>query len=273
MKISVIIVSYNTPNLIKPQYLLLKKYLINKFDYFVYNNSSDPGISESIKKECYDIGIKCIDIPQDIFSSNDVSFRAGKSLDYSIKHNIENFPEYSHMMILDSDMFLIKEFDMINFMGNSSMMGISQSRNLVFYYTNQLFFSDLRKLENFKNETKFLCGIVSGERTDCGGYLYEYINKYSISHSGIENNRHSGTIESSNIESIEEEFKDYFLKEIDLLGGKSFAEYFGGSFLHFRSGTNWINFEEGIHQKRNSLLLEYLNKRLENKKLENEKNY
>lgn len=262
MKLSVVVVAFNMPEFIEIQYLLLKKYLLNDFDLFIYNNSDQNDISNNIQNECARINLQCINVPQNIFTGSDASHRAGKSLDYAINHNMVNYPGYTHMMILDSDMFLAGDFDIIESLGDSDIMGIYQQREHVFYYTNQLIFANLQNLPNFEVENKFLPGIIDGQGTDCGGYLYEYINKYNIKHSAVVNNIHSGKINSSNISEIEKVFVDYFEKEIEIMDGNSFSEYFSSVFLHFRAGSNWINFDNNIKNKRNSLLFEFLKNKI-----------
>lgn len=272
MKISVIVVAFNMPDFIQPQFDLLNKYLLNDFDLFVYNNSNNELVSNRIKEVCDNIGINCISIPQYIFERNDPSYRAGKSLDYAINHNITTYNDYSHMMLLDSDMFLVSDFDINEYLDNYDLMGIHQERGHVFYYTNQLVFANLSNLINFEKEVKFLPGVIDGQSTDCGGYLFNYINKYNIKHKGITDNKHSGEINHLNIENVDNNFIEYFKNEINILDGNSFAEYFGGKFLHFRAGSNWIGFSSDITTKRNSILFKFL-KNKQNKKGKNEKNY
>jgi hypothetical protein len=261
MKVSVITVTYNKPEFIKPQRDLLVKFLKNEFDYFVYNNSDSHVDEKKIEGECFNNNIKYHRIPQNIFSGGGPSYRAGLSLDYAIKHNIENFsPDY--MLILDSDMFLYEYLEISSYMEGLDFIGIYQTRGEVFYYTNQLCMVNVKKCPSFKDEIKFLPGEIRGNMTDCGGFLFEYINKYDIKHKDFNNKIHSGMINSENIGSLfdsESIIKSFFMNDIDIMGGKSFSEIFH-SFLHFRAGSNWINFDKEISNKRESNLFEFFNK-------------
>jgi hypothetical protein len=262
MKVSVIVVAFNKPEFIKLQYDLLSKYMSDVFEFYVYNNSNNPITSKNIEEECNRYGIEYISVPQSIFNSSDVSYRAGKSLDYAIHHNMNTYTDSTHLMILDSDMFLIKPFSMVEYMGHFDLMGIYQQRGHVFYYTNQLMFVDNCKVKNFDTETKFLPGIIDGQATDCGGYLYTYINRYGILHGNVRDNVHSGTLKSEDIPNIDIEFAPYFQTEIEMMNGTNFAEYYCGSFLHFRAGSNWINFNKNVVDNREKLLVEYLRTKL-----------
>jgi hypothetical protein len=262
MKVSVIVVAFNKPEFIKLQYDLLIKYLSDRFEFYVYNNSNNAGVSKNIEDECNRHGINHIFVPQSIFKSSDVSYRAGKSLDYAIHHNMNTYTDNTHLMILDSDMFLVKPFNMVNYMGHFDLMGIYQQRGHVFYYTNQLMFVDISKVKNFDTETKFLPGIIDGQPTDCGGYLYNYINKYGVLNGNVKDNVHSGELKSENVINIDADFVPYFKNEIEMMDGTNFAEYYCGSFLHFRAGSNWINFNNQITEFRQNLLFKYLKEKL-----------
>lgn len=257
--ISVITVSYNKPEFIKFQYFLLKNHLVDEFFYTVYNNSPDPVISEKILIECKNIGVECINIPQEIHKNNDPSSRAGESLDYSIGHNIKNYSP-KKMIILDSDMFLFSKFKFDEEIRDNDLVGIYQERDHVFYYTNQLLFLNIEKLPNFDTEIKFLPGLIEGKNTDCGGFLYNYIKKYRIKHDAIKEKNHSGEINSQNIFSIPQHFTFYFKEEIKMMEN-SFAEYFS-KFLHFRAGSNWINFDQNLVNKRENILFSSINNNL-----------
>jgi hypothetical protein len=169
-------------------------------------------------------------------------------------------PDY--MLILDSDMFLYDSLEISSYMGDYDFIGIYQTRGDVFYYTNQLCMVNVNKCQNFKDEVKFLPGEIRGNMTDCGGFLFEYINKYGVTHRDLDNKIHSGMISKENLEQSlinRDILKSFFINDTDIMGGKSFSEVFD-SFLHFRAGSNWINFGGGIPEKRESNLFELFNK-------------
>lgn len=266
MEVSVVTVVYNKPEFIKFHKLLLEKFLKNDFDYFVYDNSDNDSDSNRIRQTCSSLGVKYHRIPQNIFHGGGDSYRAGLSLDYSIKNNLENY-ESDFMLILDSDMFLYKDLEIKEYIGDTGLMGIYQTRGDVFYYTNQLCVVNLSKCHNFKDEVKFLPGEIRGNMTDCGGFLFEYINKYGITNKDIPSKIHSGTMNDSNIKTLlenREELKEFFETDIHLMGGKSFSEVFD-PFFHFRAGSNWINFGIDISKERELNLFNLFDRLLKNK--------
>ncbi len=263
MKISVLTVVFNKPEFIQYQYLLLKKYLKNEFDFFVYNNSNDPKLKEEIKQVCEINSIKYYEVPQEIQSPNTPSHRAGISLDYSIKHNIQNY-NTENLIVLDSDMFIIDYFDFEKEV-DSDFKGIKQKRNHVYYYTNQLFFAKIKNLQKFDKAIKFPPGNIDGVNTDCGGYLYYYFNgNKNIIHKDLNQMINSQTLTSEDIEKSEifasdENLKKYFLKETEMFQDKkNFSEIYQSKFLHFRAGSNWINIEQEKNQSRQENLFDLL---------------
>jgi hypothetical protein len=255
--VSVITTVYNKPEFIDIQFKLLKKNLLDNFTYTVYDNSDNSLIKQQIIKVCSDYNINYVSIPQNIHKNYDPSSKAGQSLDWAISHNVNNIKS-EKMMILDSDMFLIEPTSFDSEILNYDIVGIYQERDHVFYYTNQLVFLNLKNLPNFINVPKFLPGVIDGKNTDCGGYLYNYINENNVKHKNIDYRNHSGTINKSNLNLLPDYFIDYFSQELNFME-KSFAETFS-KFLHFRAGSNWINFDKNLQEKREKNLINYINK-------------
>lgn len=264
--LSIITVIYNQSEFIKYQYLLLNKFMRNKFTYYCYNNADNDQIRDNINKACLDLGISSINIPQDIYeNNNNPSFRAGLSLDYAIKHNIDEFKS-DHMILLDSDMFLIDYLDLNDV--KEDFLGIKQCIEGIEYYNNQLSYVNLRNLPEFGNETKFLPGTIDGVNTDCGGYLYKYFIKYpEIIHRGFSDIICSQTMTNSTITNNTQipdvDTYDFFKSEFDIFeDGKNFSELYDKRFLHFRAGSNWINFSSDIVKQRTENLYSFLDKKI-----------
>jgi len=265
-EISIITVIYNQSDFIKYQYLLLKKFMKNKFRYYCYNNADNDIVRENINRICIELGITSINIPQNIFdNNNNPSYRAGLSLDHAIKHNVDEYGS-KYMIILDSDMFLIDYLDLNEIQGD--FVGIKQYREGIEYYNNQLSYLNLTNLPNFENEVKFLPGIINGINTDCGGYLYNYfMNNKQIIHKEFVHIICSQSMSIVNI--LESNIPDtdtynFFINEFDIFeDGKNFSELYDKKFLHFRAGSNWINFSNEIVKKRTENLYSFLDKKIE----------
>ncbi len=289
MKINVITVCYNESIFIEYQYKLLKKFLQNDFSFYIYDNSPDDfNISNDIKTICEKHNLNYTRIPQQKIRG-DASVEAGRSLDFAIDHNIQNF--YSdYGLILDSDMFLVKPLNFMNRI-NSDFVGVKQVRDHVFYYNNQLCFLNFKKLIDFDKCKKFYPGAIDSIMCDCGGYLYYYFTKNTnITHSGFEKIICSGTITDRDIDNKgfikkidlvefinnDEKLKNFYKREIEISylngtknpitgpksnygvsEGTAFSEIFDETFLHFRAGSNWIGHTEKTRIERKQNLFNY----------------
>lgn len=295
--ISVIVVVYNRPDFILPQYDLVEKFLTDDFEYFVYDNSDNPQVTEQFKSICEENGINYFRISQENQAGSDPSTRAGYSLNSALDHNIENYN--LPCLVLDSDMFLLNTFCVDDALVENKIIGNLQKRGDIYYYNNQLLCLDLPNLPNFKGHNRFLPGVVNGVTTDCGGWMYNYINDNRISHRGF-SHFFSGMIYSDcydkNLDLFELELSkvevdnapphekyherisilddiipsylyDYYRIEIDILKrymgvGVNFSELFSDCFLHFRAGSNWIGHCDDMVGLRNKNLHNLFQERL-----------
>jgi hypothetical protein len=261
-KVLVISVYFNQENFLDPQIKCLDKYLEDDFQFCFFDNSHN-GMYESQKLESEKF--KYYRVPQNIFTGGGASTRAGQSLDYAIKKSLSDFPDLNNILILDSDMFPIKKFTFGEFMGGKDFTGIIQHRGKVFYYNNQLVGMRKDKISDWENFS-FDTATVEGEATDCGGPLYYFFQKNSHLERKDVFGIHSNQLEKSNSlnwDKIDETdssglLREFFEKDCNLNSGKNFSELYDFKFLHFRAGSNWINFGEDTKNTREDNLHQYL---------------
>lgn len=72
-----------------------------------FTNFNDITIASEIEKVCKELNIKCINVPNDHHKNVPYSVRAGDSMNYILRYELENLDSY---LCLDSDMFLIDNF-------------------------------------------------------------------------------------------------------------------------------------------------------------------
>jgi hypothetical protein len=265
--ISVMVPVYNRPDFVELQYLLIKKYLKEDFEYFLYDNSDRPECTEAFAEISKRLGINYLRIDQGYRAQigADPSRGAGYSLDYAIDHNIENYNR--PCLVLDSDLFLFDYFEVTSKFDEADLWGVGQTESgpngYVKYYNNQLLLLNVDKLPNLKGYGPFTPDIVEGRFCDCGGRLHNYFKENEIRHRGV-NVLHSGHITLENIQNCPDCFIDYFLKEIEICdkyggdwGCRGFSEIFADKFLHFRAGSNWIGHKNEMVTERTKLLIEF----------------
>ena len=262
-KTLVITVYFNQEKFLDYQFKCVEKYLNEEF-YFCFFDNSPNGMNLPAREN-----FEYSRVPQDIFTGGGASTRAGQSLDYAVKQTLSKYPEAENIIILDSDMFPVKNFTFESLTQGNDFTGIIQQRGHVFYYNNQLVLfkrKEIKKWDNFS----FDALMIEGEATDCGGKLFFFFRDDN-SHLSRKNVKgvHSNQLtmdnisESVDIKEIDGEsnlLRSFFETDISLNGGSSFSEIYDSTFLHFRAGSNWINFSESNKISREHNLFDYLGK-------------
>jgi len=277
-------VCYNTPDFIEPQYALLKKFIKGDFEFIVFNNTNtvrnltDVNIKNNslLKEICEKNSIKFYDIPREIFlkiNDNEASRRAGTAINFSNKVLFNTYGLDNWYFLIDSDAFLVSEFDVETFMGERKICGRIQyrksSQGIIKYLTNQIviYKPSLFDRELFLKYFSFLPCRISNANCDCGGSIHfilktinlknDYVNFTNalFSNEGNIKQLFGGSPISEtdfNIEYLNEldvRIKDFIITDTKILQrAYPFAEIFAEStnaihFIHLRAGTNWINYD------------------------------
>jgi hypothetical protein len=251
---------YKRTDFIELQYKTLKKFLKDPYEFIVFNDAPSANIEQEINRVCKRLGIRCIRIPQEIHARpylkreslaeyNSFNVRCANVVQYSL--DVLGFDYPGMVVILDSDMFLIRELSIKEYMKNYDLAGCWQSRSrgdvTVSYLWNGLVFFNMPSLPK-NREINFNCGSVDGVGTDVGGYLYYYFKKYS--------QLKIASLPPSHIEflpkTLTEIQKRFTSKETDFLMQRpSNIEFFcDDHFLHYRGGQNWDHQSPEYHQKK-----------------------
>jgi hypothetical protein len=259
-------VVYNTPRFIEYQYECLKKYMMTPFRFIVFDNSLG---DDEIPRHCSYAGATYVRVPPHIHHDNSPSYRAGASLDYALRYIYHDMGYRGVVMVNDSDLFLIDNYNPVEKLGQYDIIGIEQNKDGLFY-TNQFMLMNFGTLPNFNN-----ISFVPGDGKDCGGLLVNYFHHNpDVKHRGcyIVN---SGFLNSTNIDFASDTYKDYFRNEINIINtgdyaNRSFSEIVDHVFLHLRAGSNWNNFPENIVFAREDNLFTFLSNRLIDWKLQHD---
>lgn len=220
-------VAFNNPTLIKIQHESLRSYSGIRYDYFVYDNSSDRSSSRMIKRYCLEHSISYYRPIAKAIRDNP-SFDHGAALNYCIKRVSNLKHTYRYLLLLDHDIFpcdywapdyMIKE--------SSCIAAPIQKRGHHIYYWPGLMLIRLDSVE--LNEFSFLPDVELG--LDTGGRLGKLILQKNISVDVIE---HDGYI---NIQSgdITEPSSANFR---ELLMANLIVEKYG-PWIHLINGSGW----------------------------------
>ena len=67
-KVLIFTYAYNRPEFIKYQYLTFKKFMLDEYEFVVFNDARDNEMRKKIEHECKNFGLECVRIPQEIHS-------------------------------------------------------------------------------------------------------------------------------------------------------------------------------------------------------------
>lgn len=271
----------NNPIFIEMQYLTLKKFVKEDYQYIIFNDGKsfpdktnyyniDRG-KNSIFNKCYELNILCINIPNDHHRTKlSASARHVDSLKFIQNYMINNIDEY---LLLDGDMFLINNLD-LNIYRNYHSAFVLDDRpnyNLKYMWAN-IFYFNMFKISNF-NEISF--DFVTGG--DSASATSIWLNSYNINlptrkdiynpscNILFKNKYFYYMLLTCRTLEWDELNIPIFLKNTKLLefikndvrnkNSKFFSEVYDNKFFHFRAGSNWMHNLDETHDV-------YLNKLL-----------
>ena len=177
--------SYNRPDFIEIQYKTFKKFLKDDYEFIVFNDARESTMEERINAMCRKYGIHCIRIPQSIHNKPYLQRWPGESFNAPAVRNSNvvmysldqvGFVHKGIVALLDSDMFLIKDFSIKEeYMKNYNLAGLEQQRGTISYLWIGLAFLDMNTMPNHRS-INFNCGRVGNTPVDAGGQTYNYLH-------------------------------------------------------------------------------------------------
>lgn len=254
--------SFNRPDFIEIQDKTFKKFLKDDYTFVVFNDAPQEEVSNQIIETCNRLNLPCIRIPQSIHDApylqrwpgeeyNHPCVRCANVVQFSL--DTLGFDHNGIVMIIDSDMFLVKEFCVQDFLTGFDIAGVPQSREHVKYIWNGLVFFNMQTLPD-KKTIDFNCGKVDGIGVDVGGHTYNYFKSHpEVIIKVIDNGHYPSNFIVS--ESTNENVKFLFSHNVN-----DFEFLLKNSFFHYRSGGNWNNQPKEYHEKKTIVLNSFIDK-------------
>ena len=263
---------------IETQYKSIKKFFKGDYEFIVINDSRCRRTKRKINEKCIELGIKMISVPQKIHRHRTLTFpntqepnvmnactRCADTVQYAY-NKFKN--ENGIFFLIDSDMFLIKDFDANKYIEDYHVSGLKQSRGKIYYLWNGIFLMNLNTAPS-KDSLNWDCGKVEGESVDVGGQTYHYLenNKDNLKVKYMDQ-VYLGKIEEyenykktkNSLSEIDISILDDFVnlyKDFKFNNVKISKEYFNKELLidncvfHIRGGGNWNN--EGLNHYNESV--------------------
>lgn len=276
--------NYNRPEFIEIQQKTFKKFLLDDYEFVVFNDARDEGTARQIREACASCRVRCVQVPQEIHTRpylkrkpqdnlHQSNIRHANCVQYSL--DILGFRHDDAVLILDSDMFLIRPFSVTSYMSDKDIAAfIKRTPYKVYCLCPVLTFLAMNRLPD-KTTLDFNTGIISGWPVDSGGYTYHYLCKHPevtlksidvlYSHQLFLADLH---INRFNPDPVPNEVKATFYmnlgftdKEINFLLKKpdTFEFYLEKNFLHYRDGSNDTRQSREYHLNKFRMFNEFIN--------------
>jgi len=213
----------NRPDFVLLQNKLFQKFLKNDYQFHVVDDSIDQTISEKFDTICSENGFSYYKKPERTVQMNPAQACADTvqwTYDTLIKENHKN----DIVFFCDSDLFLIDEFDIVEYMNDAIIAGLPQYRGSVTYMWNGIMFFNMSMMEDLN--INFSDGVIENELTDVGGHTYYYFKK---------NNTQMKEMDVQ----YPTHYYDIELQNEEVTRGYNFELHLNGKFLHYRAATNW----------------------------------
>lgn len=229
-KVGIVIVAYNEPRLTPVQLDLIKRFCQDDYEVNVFDNSSDGKKAEQI---AYHVNFRNReDFKTRYWRTKANATNSSVSATFALGMSYVKLRDlYDYFLYLDHDAFPMREFSVIDELGDAVIAGCGQQKAKMYMHTGYLMFNNREidhALINFDCNDEF--------KLDTGGNLYRVLEAYP-----------------DRIKYWNEEYEEnpYFRQ-----GFYNFYSMINnGLFMHFINGSGWNKFEQAGHDERiNSLL-------------------
>jgi hypothetical protein len=250
MKVKIYTNPDKRPDFIARQLKSFQTFLKDDFELIVLNNGSTAELRSTIRYICSNLQIThhYVDAP----NHSNPNIANAHSLSQMLERFIKKETEDYISVIIDSDMFLVREFSIYEYCKDYELAGLKQIRDFVKYIWNGLIFINHATIKDIK-ELSLYSTRVGTTITDEGGDMYYYFERHP--HCKLRNILHTSHITSTNNNlgvlptNLLEYYDDVYCFEL-----------LEGAFLHYGRGSNWNGMSQSYHKDKTTFLDTFLDK-------------
>lgn len=252
---------FNRPEFIPWQYGTFKKFLKDEYEFVVFDDSPHEILETQTRTICDALGVTYIRVPQSIHDGR----RWGPSQECAdtIQHMLDTvgFEHPGLVLLIDSDMFLIRDFSVEKYLGNYQLASNPQGRHgatqFVTYLLPNLVFFNMNEIPDRRN-IDFGMGVIDGVYTDTGGYTHLYLSqhpdvKWLHTNVAYQMSEVPTFLQPEVVESLKANPKLWHLMTVQEFDYEFYADF---TFLHFRAGSNWYQMEHSKMARKTLMLSE-----------------
>ena len=153
----------NRPDFVALQDQLFQKFLKNDYRFHVVDDSIDENISSQFKEICELRNIEYYKTPETL-EHNNPSTKVGNVIQWAFDDIVKKECSSDIVFWTDSDMFLIDEFDIQEYMSDCVIAGLPQIRKHIKYMWNGLMFFNMPKLLELDSDIRFNVDFIDGSQ-------------------------------------------------------------------------------------------------------------
>jgi len=235
MKLKIFTTVTNQPAFSELQAQTFKEFLECDYEFHLVDDSIDSmNMSEEFIRICEENSIT-YHRKEERIVPHDPMMGCAFAVQWTYENLIKKCEE-DIVLFLDSDMFLLNNFNPTFYMEDKIITGCIQTRGTIDYLWNGILFFNMPKVLSLKGDLDFGCGIVENEFTDVGGCTYYFIKENDLE-----------------IDDIQPTFGGFY-NGVELENMETFMD---GKFFHFRGGTLWDR-KEDVYARKLDILNEIL---------------
>jgi hypothetical protein len=224
MKLRVLLFTFNRPELLEKQVKCLKKHLMNDHEIIVIHDSRDNEYVDKFVQICSNLNLQFYH--HESFSGKTPSQYHSESIQWSYDNLIRNDFQEDIVMLLDHDMFLVKELDVFEYLEDYDIVGCEQSRGDIKYIWPGLCIFKTKSILPIK--FNFHPCDFFGQNLDTGGGTFQILRTEEIEF------KDTGVLYPSAYDEID-------LTENSAHLGYPFELHMERKFLHSRNACSWHN--------------------------------
>lgn len=190
-KVLIITHAYNKPEFIEWQTRCFKKFLLDDYEFVVFNDAPPGPMHDSIVAMCAQLHLQCIPIPQEIHNhpqeeiywETDPAATGTKRHTDGIQYSFDLIG-YNHpgpVILIDSDLFIIKPFSAEKSLEHFDIVSLVRAPLIsnpraapIMHLWPGFSLLAMDRLPN-KQTLDYKCGNINGHIVDTGGYTYHYL--------------------------------------------------------------------------------------------------
>ena len=236
----------NRPDFVEIQAKLFRKFMKDDYQFNVVDDSIDPVITKEFKNICNEYDITYYRKSQNDNKKFDNPLAGARHATETIQWIYDTIIKDKHakeaVLFCDSDMFLLDDFSISDYIKDEVIAGALQERGKIVYIWNGLMIFNMPKIISIDSNLNFSDGVVEGELTDIGGNLYYWFRDNNVHFKNI---NEGGTTpdhcpeypdEYNGVDLIFDNNDNMWTQPDD---GFRFELHLDNKFFHYRAGTNW----------------------------------